>query len=174
MSNAGEILFKIKGCGHYYMLHELEEDFNKVGLTIQTTLRDNKILCRIVDGKPYSEKLFSDYVFMGMAGSQMESVPKDIIETICEFVINNATGPSKVVDTPRVWRHGSYVYGHIVVVNEGLDALCGHAIDPLAQKNRRPIKSVIRDVASDLPEDIDHLDTLRRAKLNLGSISEFL
>ena len=159
MPDPGEILFKIKGCGYYYMLHELEEDFNKIGLTIQTTLRDNKILCKIVEGKPYAEKPLRDYVFVGSLTDQTDPIPDRILDTICEFVVNNAGLPA-VMDTPRVWRQGSWMYGRITVVNEDVHSL-GHSVlaeaDPPKRK-KKPINEVIRSFAKDTSEDIDCFD----------------
>ena len=45
-----KLLFKIKNAPDFETLFCLEEEFNKVGLTLRCTAKDRMVLCRIIEG----------------------------------------------------------------------------------------------------------------------------
>jgi len=141
----------------------MEREFNDVGLTLQTTHRNNKILCRIVEGKPCTERALDDYIFVGSIDEQSVQIPNDIIALICEFISKNAGQPAQLVDELPAWRGGNYMYGRISVVNEDVQVLAqrrgvlSESVDPEPQKRRRA-KDAIRGFAKGLPGEIDHFD----------------
>lgn len=132
MSNLSlqKLLLKIKNCPNYETLYRLEEDFNKVGLTLQSTPKNRVILCMIRDGNAYASAVMEDYVFVG-ATSDLDEVPTKTIDCIMNFVIENAGSPARVVNNKRSWQHNPKPYGQVLVVNEDVEHLAQIVEDDL-------------------------------------------
>lgn len=121
--NLEKLLYKISQCIDYQNLYALEEDLNKVGLSIQTTSRNRMILCRLVDGKAITEHLIDDYIFVGSLNEATKELSENVTQKISDFVRNNAGGPGKIENLARVWRNGLRMYENIIVVNEDVDVI---------------------------------------------------
>ena len=118
--NLQKLLYKIKNCGSYYMLYKLEEGFNSVGFTLQRTLKDHYILCRIVNGEPVTEEPMDDYIFLGSVDESTIEVPNGNMDSIINFIIGSASEAAKLDEGPRINRNGFCIYGRIMLVNEDI------------------------------------------------------
>lgn len=121
MQMTRKVLHKISQCLDFQNLYALEEDFNKVGLTIQTTSKNRMILCKLRKGKPLAEKVIDDFIFIGTLDNPTRELSENMAEKISDFVRNNQSKPDKVKDLARVWRNGLRMYEDIVVVNEDVN-----------------------------------------------------
>lgn len=130
MANAlNRLLYKIEQCIDYQNLYCLEEDFNKVGLTIQTTDRRRMILCRLEKGKPITEQIVEDYIYIGSLDELSKELSERTTNKICDFVKTNAGEPGKIQDIARVWRNGLRAYeSTIAIKNEDIDHISGEVI----------------------------------------------
>lgn len=117
------LLYKISQCIDYQNLYALEEEFNKVGLSIQTTSRNRMILCRLVEGSIIAERLIDDYIFVGSLADSTKELSENVTQKISDFVRNSAGESSKVENLARVWRNGLRMYDNIIVVNEDIDKI---------------------------------------------------
>jgi len=116
-----KLLYKISQCIDFQNLYALEEEFNKVGLTIQTTSKNRMILCKLRKGRPLAEKVVDDYIFIGTLDNPTREITEKVAEKISDFVRNNQGKSDKVKDLARVWRNGLKMYEDIVVVNEDVN-----------------------------------------------------
>ena len=124
-----KLIYRIGQCTDYQCLYALEEAFNKCGLTIQTTSRNRMILCKLRNGKPVSEHVIDDYIFVGSLEDHARELTDRISEKICDFVRTNAGEPSKVENTARVWRNGLRMYESTVrIMNEDIENVAGEII----------------------------------------------
>ena len=64
-STVRDVLFKVDMCINYQSLYAMEDDFNQVGLTIQTTSDNKIILSRIENNTPVTQKIINDYIYIG-------------------------------------------------------------------------------------------------------------
>lgn len=116
--NLKRVLYKVSQCIDYQNLYALEEEMNKVGLSVQTTSNNRMILCRLQEGKVVTEKVIDDYIFIGSLNDATRELSESQIQKISDF-IRNRSGPSgKVENLARVWRNGVRMYDSIMVVNE--------------------------------------------------------
>lgn len=72
------VLEAVDQCTQYSEIYNLEESFNKVGLTVQTTTNGRMILCRCADNKIVTENVIDDYIFIGPAKWLHEGVVNKI------------------------------------------------------------------------------------------------
>jgi chromosome segregation ATPase len=79
------LLDLVDQCMQYNDVYNLEEAFNKVGMTIQRTTNDRNILCRCQNNKIVTENVIDDFIFIGPAKRLHEGV----IDKIKSFVIAN-------------------------------------------------------------------------------------
>ena len=107
----------------------MEEDFNKIGLTIQTTTKNRIILCKIKDEQPYCREICEDYIFIGSYDGGDQILSDRVIDTLVEFVDNAHSKPAKVVDKMRSWQRNVSMYGKVILVNEDVHALSQEIID---------------------------------------------
>jgi len=121
MQMTKKLLYKISQCIDFQNLYALEEEFNKVGLTIQTTSKNRMILCKLRKGRPLAEKVVDDYIFIGTLDNPTREITEKVAEKISDFVRNNQGKSDKVKDLARVWRNGLKMYEDIVVVNEDVN-----------------------------------------------------
>lgn len=120
-SNLSKLLYKISQCIDYQNLYALEEDFNKAGLSVQTTSRNRMILCRLVEGKIITERVIDDYIFIGSLDESTKELSESQIQKISDFVRNRSGDPSTVQNKARVWRNGLRMYDSVMVVNEDVN-----------------------------------------------------
>jgi hypothetical protein len=116
-----KLISRIRTCFDYHSLYAMEDAFNLVGLTIQSTPKNKTILCKISNGKPLAKEVGVDYIFLGSLDSN-EEYSERVEQKIIDFVLNNASKQGKVKDTARVWRNGLRVYeGTIALESEDID-----------------------------------------------------
>jgi hypothetical protein len=121
-SDLEELVYKLKNSVTCSCLYALEENFNRVGLTLQTTTKNRMVLCKIQNSKPYCKKFMDDYTFLGVAEEDKE-LSKRAIECIIEFVMGAASKPAKLKKEQRKWQDDISIYGKIIVVNEDIEAV---------------------------------------------------
>ncbi len=114
-----DIYYKIRHCPDFQSLYGLEDDFNKIGLTVQTTQKNRVILCKIVNGKIKADKIIEDFIFIGSIEKADHELSESITEKIIDFVLNTKGKKSKIENIARAWRNGLRMYDStIVVTNE--------------------------------------------------------
>lgn len=124
-----EVIKKIKSCPDFNSLYCLEKKFNNVGMTIKSTAKDNMILCKIVDGKPYAEEIIDDFIFIGCLENKNDPLNDRLIDCLIDFVINNASAPAKIKSDRPKWKHDSNMYGKINLVHEEVQKISQAIID---------------------------------------------
>jgi len=124
-SSLQELIYKVKNSVTCSCLYALEDNFNSVGLTLQTTTKNRMVLCKIKNNRPYCKEFMDDYIFIGTADEDKE-LSKRAIECVIEFIMNAASDkPAKLKDKQRNWQDGISMYGKIIVVNEDVEAVAG-------------------------------------------------
>lgn len=121
----GKLLYKIEQSTDFQCLYALEEAFNKCGLSIQTTSNSRMILCKLRGGKPVTEQVIDDYIFVGSIQEKTKELSDRLVTKINDFVRTNAGAPSKVENLARVWRNGLRMYESVQVVNEDVNKIAG-------------------------------------------------
>lgn len=114
--NLASLLHKINACIDYQTMYCLEDDFNKVGLTIQTTSKNRIVLCKLRDGKVISDKPIDDYIFLRGLDVAAEEVTDRALSKIVTFINNAAGGPDKVKNVGRKWQDGLRMYEQTISI----------------------------------------------------------
>lgn len=128
-NDVDKLIYRIGQCTDYQCLWALEESFNKSGLTIQTTSRNRMILCKLVGGKPISENIIDDYIFVGSLDEMSRELTDRTVEKICDFVRTNAGKSDKVKNIGKVWRNGLRMYeSTIKIMNEDVEEIAGELL----------------------------------------------
>ena len=122
-----DLLYKLKHSITCSCLHVLEEEFNKCGLSLQTTTKNRMVLCKIKKNKPHCKEFMKDYIFIGTAEEDRE-LSKRAIECIMEFVERAASDPSEVKHETPKWQDGISLYGKVILVNEDVEAVAGDVL----------------------------------------------
>lgn len=121
-----KLVYKIGQCTDYQCLYALEEAFNSCGLTVQTTSNSRMILCKLRNGKPITEQVIDDYIFIGSLDERAKELSDRVSEKICDFVRTNAGKASKVENVARVWRNGLRLYESTLrIMNEDVNRVAG-------------------------------------------------
>jgi hypothetical protein len=121
-----KLLYRIGQCTDYQCLYALEESFNKCGLTVQASSNSRMILCKLRDGKPITEHVIDDYLFIGSIGEKAKELTDRVVEKVCDFVRTNAGKPSRVENVARVWRNGLRMYESTIrIMNEDVQEIAG-------------------------------------------------
>jgi len=124
-----DIFYKIRQCIDYQSLYALEDEFNKIGLTIQTTQKNRMILCKLVAGKPIANNVIEDFIFVGSYQQAETELSDRAVEKIIDFVGNNQGAPSKVENLARAWRNGLRMYGKtLFIANEDIEYVTDNLI----------------------------------------------
>ena len=123
-----KLIYKIGQCIDYQSLYALEESFNKCGLTIQTTSRNRMILCKLREGRPLSESVIDDYIFVGGIDINTNEISDRAAEKICDFVRTAHGTADTVKNVARVWRNGIRMYESVSIVNEDQQQVAGEMI----------------------------------------------
>lgn len=100
-----DLIRKIKKCDDPEMLLSLEEDFNKIGLSLQQANSGKLLLCKIVDGRPVVTKSFDDYVPIGRLA---EELTEKAINRVIGFVVENNSKPATIDDSKNIGNYGLY------------------------------------------------------------------
>lgn len=120
----GKLVYKVEQCIDYQNLWAMEKDFNKCGLTIQTTSNNRMILAKLRNGKPVTNEVVTDYIFVGSLKDPTKDISDRAILKICDFVRNASSKSGTVKNMPRVWRDGLRMYGYSVFVkNEDVNVV---------------------------------------------------
>lgn len=124
-----DVITKIQAAIDYQTIYAMEDDFNEVGLTIQTTSNSRVILCKIKDGKPYTKEVVEDYIFVGSLDKSDEELSDRAVSKICDFVQNTKGKKSKVENIARAWRNGLRMYEqNIAIMNEDVQQIAESVI----------------------------------------------
>lgn len=119
-----KLVYKLGGCIDYQSVYALEEDFNKAGLTIQTTANNRIILCKLNNGKPIANSIVEDYIFVGSLDTSINELSDRAVMKISDFVRTNASFADTVRNIPRVWRNGLKMYeSTIPIMNEDVNSI---------------------------------------------------
>lgn len=119
LPSVDNVVYKVEQCIDYQNLYALEEDFNAIGLTVQTTPNRRMILCKLVDSKPVANKIIEDFIFVGSLDTAMNEISDRGALKICDFIRTNHGSPSKFENHARVWRNGLKMYeSTITIMNE--------------------------------------------------------
>ena len=114
-----KLIDKLTRCLDYQSVYALEEEFNKAGLTIQTTSNNRIILCRLQEGKAVTENIIDDYIFIGSLETAINEITDRAVMKISDFIRTNASAADKVRNTARVWRNGLKMYeSTVIIMNE--------------------------------------------------------
>jgi hypothetical protein len=117
-----KIIRKIRQCVDYQSLYAMEGDFNRIGLTVQTTANNRMALCRIKNGKPVANHIIDDYVFIGSLNTSTNEISENAATKIIDWVLNNASKKATLKNTARAWRNGLRMYENtIAIMNEDID-----------------------------------------------------
>ena len=119
MEPLADLIQSIRRCYNYGSMYALERKFNKVGLTIQPTVSDRMLLCKIEDGRPLAEELLKDYMFIGSDRDFNVEIPAKLAECTIEFVKSTASEPSSVRDLQGQLSQHLALYGKIIVDDIG-------------------------------------------------------
>ena len=122
-----ELLYKLKRSVTCSCLYALEEDFNQCGLSLQTTLKNRMILCKIKDNQPYHEEFMKDYIYVGKAEEDRE-LSKRAIECVMEFVEEAASGSTEIKHEAPSYQNNVSMYGKVIVMNEDVEAVAGDVL----------------------------------------------
>lgn len=114
MTAIDRLINRIRACYDYQSLYAMEDGFNSIGLTIQTTSKNRIILCKIINSKPSAKEVGVDYIFIGSLDDLGEFSMR-AENKIIDFVLNNAGDSDEVKDTARVWRNGLRMYESAIV-----------------------------------------------------------
>ena len=124
------LLWKLKKCPKFEYIYTLEEDFNKVGLTIQKTVGNNLILCRIDEGKACIHNVVDDYIFIGSLKESKNEISDRMSDFMADFMLNNYGPPSKVIDEDgRPYRGSNVSAGKIIIANEEVTKISQNVIE---------------------------------------------
>lgn len=124
-----DIFYKIRQCIDYQSLYALEDEFNKIGLTIQTTQKNRMVLCKLINGKPTANNIIEDFIFVGSYKQLDTELSERAVEKIIDFVSNNQGAPSKVENLARAWRNGLRMYGKsLFIANEDVEFVADNLI----------------------------------------------
>lgn len=127
--NVDRLVYKIEQCTDYQCLYALEEEFNKVGLTVQTTPKNRMILCKLRNGKPLAESVVDDYIFIGSLDNMTNELSDRVVSKIGDFVRTNSAMPDKVQNIARVWRNGLRMYeSTVAIMNEDVSRIADNMI----------------------------------------------
>jgi len=116
--NASNISLKIKMCPDYGSLFTMEEEFNKIGLTIVPTASHKVILCKIKDNKPSATKIFEDFMFIGSHKNPDNELSSRLVECISNFISKAAGTPTIIEKSKKTWLQSLAMYGEAFGVEQ--------------------------------------------------------
>jgi len=105
-------------CFDFGTLYSLEEEFNKIGLTIQPTCGGDMILCRLVNNIPVAESLGVDHLYVGTQSRPRDEMPHKLIKCVLEFIDMACGSPAKPTNTKQ-----SHHTGHTGFYGKALEVV---------------------------------------------------
>ena len=97
-----DIITKVQAAIDYQTIYVMEDDFNEVGLTLQTTSNGRIILCKIKSNKPLAKNVVEDYIFFGSLKKAEDELSDRAVLKLCDFIENNKGKSSKIKNIARV------------------------------------------------------------------------
>jgi hypothetical protein len=99
-------------CYDFGTLYSLNDEFNKIGLTILPTNGGDMVLCRLVEGRPVAESLGIDHIYVGVQSRPRDELPHKLAKCVLEFIDSAGGDPSRpsVADQPHRTGHTGF-YG---------------------------------------------------------------
>jgi len=88
-------------CYDFGTLYALEEEFNKLGLSIQQTCGGDMVLCQLRGGQPIAESLGVDHIYVGAYARPRDQIPQKLLKCVLEF-IDSARGSAGTVATRQL------------------------------------------------------------------------
>lgn len=117
-----KLIARIRTCYNYSSLFAMEDGFNSVGLTVQTTPKNRVILCTIIDGIATANEVGTDYIFLGSIDQNSEYSER-VEQKIIDFISNKAGPAAAITNNAKVWRNGVRMYESTIFV-ESEDINC--------------------------------------------------
>lgn len=109
--------FVRRRCYDFGALYSLEDELNKVGLTVQPTCGGDMVLCKLVEGRPLAKALGVDHLFVGVQSRPRDQIPHKLLKCILEFLDVAAGGPDRLVPIDNPPRTGhSGLYGDVLEI----------------------------------------------------------
>lgn len=116
-ASLGGLLDKIRRCPSWKNLYALKNEFADAGLLIIVSENGNKVLCRIENGQPITDKVLDDFIFI-QSKDETSGIPRHMTETIIGFVHKNASANRIIDDMPSYKRYYSLYGSAIRIGNE--------------------------------------------------------
>lgn len=114
-----DILNKISMCPDYSSLYYMEEEFNKLGMTIAQANNKKVMLCSIGDdNKPKNTKIFEDYIFIGSVSNPDAELSNRFVECLTQFVKKAAKAPKFIENKEKYWLEGLAPYGEVLAIEQ--------------------------------------------------------
>ena len=118
-----DLVRRVKQCYDWKSLYELRTDFNSIGLAVRPTAGDRTVLCRMEEGKPVTQRIIDDYIFVGSKKTMDEEIGPRAMEVILHFIEDKASRPQTVVNDDQSYSQDIALYGTpIRVYNEDQEA----------------------------------------------------
>lgn len=112
--NLIKVIDKIKICHDYGTLHQLNEDFNSIGLALVKTVSNKMILCKIKENKPCVDKILQDYIFVGSVNEHKNELSNKFVSCLIEFIKKSNSNQSFIKYEDKNWQKMFGQYGKAV------------------------------------------------------------
>lgn len=106
-----DILKRVGMCHNWRSLYQMNKDFNRLGMAIKETVGNRRILCRLEEGKPQTEDINRDYIFIGSKEKLDLDISERTMEVIKQFIVENIGEPQLVVDSSQSYSNTMSLYG---------------------------------------------------------------
>ena len=117
-----KLLQRVNRCATYENLKKLEENFNSVGLTIQSSISNNLLLCKIVENAPSSSEMGEDHIFIASSKELDNEISERRLDILSDFIKETADEPAEVAgDDKEPFSGASPIAGDIVVMHEDIE-----------------------------------------------------
>ena len=116
-----KLLQRVNRCATYENLKKLEENFNSIGLTIQSSISNNLLLCKIVENAPASSELGEDHIFIASSKELDNEISERRLDILSDFIKEMADEPAELVDDKEPLSGASPIAGTIVVMHEDIE-----------------------------------------------------
>jgi len=107
----GDVVKRVKMCHNWRSLHQMNKDFNRLGMAIKETVGGRRILCCLKSGKPRTESINKDYIFVGSKSKLDEEISSRTMEVIQQFVTENIGEQQLVADDNQSYTKDIALYG---------------------------------------------------------------
>lgn len=108
-----DIISKIDICPNYSSVMGLEEDLNKIGLTIREN--NNKILLCKIKNEEVNLRIFEDYIPITSIKNQNNCISNRMAKCIVKFIEKAKNESANVIkNTDKKWVNGASFYGNAI------------------------------------------------------------